>query len=65
MILFVQSDAFGVLYAQPFDGLTYGWYSSPSDTVAYATGDSLVVANPGQLTWYLGYEEPTNYLLEN
>ena len=60
-----SSDAFGVLHAEPFDGLTYGWYSSPTDTTAYATGDSLVVANPGQLTWYLGYEEPTNYLQTN
>ena len=25
------TDAFGVLYAQPIDGLTYGWYASPSD----------------------------------
>ena len=38
---------------------------SPTDTVATATGDSFIVANPGQLTWYLGYEEPTYYLQTN
>ena len=59
------TDAFGVLHAEPFDGLTYGWYASPTDTVAIATGDSFVVANPGQLTWYLGHEEPTYYLQTN
>ena len=39
------TDAFGVLYAQPIDGLTYGWYASPSDTVATAIGDSFIVPN--------------------
>jgi hypothetical protein len=60
-----STDPFGVLHAEPFDGLTFGWYASPTDTVATATGDSFVVANPGQLTWYLGYEEPTYYLQTN
>ncbi len=59
------TDPYGVLYAEPFDGLTFGWYASPTDTVATATGDSFIVANPGQLTWYLGYEEPTYYLQTN
>jgi hypothetical protein len=59
------TDAFGVLYAQPIDGLTYGWYASPSDTIATAIGDSFIVPNPGQLQWYLGYEEPSTYLEAN
>ncbi len=41
-----STDPFGVLYAEPFDGLTFGWYASPTDTVATATGDSFVVAKP-------------------
>ena len=60
-----STDAFGVLHAEPIDGHTYGWYASPNDTVATATGDSFVVANPGQLTWYLGHEEPSYYLQTN
>ena len=56
------TDAFGVLYAQPIDGLTYGWYASPSDTIATAIGDSFIVPNPGQLQWYLGYESPQGFI---
>ena len=50
------TDAFGVLYAQPIDGLTYGWYANKTDTIPTAIGDSFVVPNPGQLEWFLGYE---------
>ena len=57
-----ETDAFGVLYAEPIEGLTYGWYASPTDSVAIATGDSFVVPNPGQLTWYLGYEAPSAFI---
>ena len=53
-----STDAFGVLYAEPIAGLRYGWYVSPTDTVPAHIGDSLIVNNPGQLTWYLGYEDP-------
>jgi hypothetical protein len=59
------TDAYGVLYAEPIDGLTYGWYASPTDSVATAVGDSFVVANPGQLNWYLGYEVPSTSLEAN
>lgn len=55
------TDAFGVLYAEPIAGLRYGWYASPTDTVPAHIGDSLIVNNPGQLTWYLGYEDPLAY----
>ena len=55
------TDAFGVLYAEPIAGLRYGWYANPMDTVPAHIGDSLVVTNPGQLTWYLGYEDPLAY----
>ena len=55
------TDAFGVLYAEPIAGLRYGWYASPTDTVPTHIGDSLIVNNPGQLTWYLGYEDPLAY----
>jgi len=55
------TDAFGVLYAEPIAGLRYGWYASPTDTIPTHIGDSLIVNNPGQLTWYLGYEDPLAY----
>ena len=55
------TDAFGVLYAEPIAGLRYGWYASTTDTVPTHIGDSLIVSNPGQLTWYLGYEDPLAY----
>ena len=57
-----ESDAFGVLYAEPIEGLTYGWYANPTDSVPISTGDSLIVANPGQLKWYLGYESPSAFI---
>ena len=53
-----KTDAFGVLYAEPIAGLRYGWYASTTDTVPTHIGDSLIVANPGQKTWYLGYVKP-------
>ena len=56
-----KTDAFGVLYAEPIEGLRYGWYASTTDTVPTHIGDSLIVANPGQKTWYLGYEDPLAY----
>jgi len=55
------TDAFGVLYAEPIAGLRYGWYASPTDTIPTHIGDSLIVNNPGQLTWYLGYEDSLVY----
>ena len=56
-----STDAYGVLYAEPFAGLRYGWYASTTDTVPTHIGDSLIVTNPGQKTWYLGYEAPLVY----
>jgi hypothetical protein len=56
-----KTDAFGVLYAEPIAGLRYGWYASTTDTVPTHIGDSLIVANPGQKTWYLGYEKPLGF----
>ena len=56
-----KTDAFGVLYAEPIEGLRYGWYASTTDTVPTHIGDSLIVANPGQKTWYLGYEKPLGF----
>ncbi len=56
-----STDAFGVLYAEPIVGLRYGWYASTTDTVPAHIGDSLIVTNPGQKTWYLGYEDPLAY----
>lgn len=56
------TDAFGVLYAEPIAGLRYGWYANPMDTVPAHIGDSLIVNNPGQLTWYLGYEDPLAFM---
>jgi hypothetical protein len=55
------TDAFGVLYAEPIAGLRYGWYANPMDTIPAHIGDSLIVNNPGPLTWYLGYEDPLAY----
>lgn len=56
-----STDAYGVLYAEPIAGLRYGWYASTTDTVPTHIGDSLIVANPGQKTWYLGYEKPLSF----
>ena len=56
------TDAYGVLYAEPIAGLRYGWYASTTDTVPTHIGDSLIVANPGQKTWYLGYEDPLAFI---
>ena len=56
-----KTDAFGVLYAEPIEGLRYGWYASTTDTVPTHIGDSLIVTNPGQKTWYLGYEKPLGF----
>ncbi|MDA9147760.1 GEVED domain-containing protein [Schleiferiaceae bacterium] len=56
-----STDAYGVLYAEPIAGLRYGWYASTTDTVPTHIGDSLIVTNPGQKTWYLGYEDPLAY----
>jgi hypothetical protein len=56
-----STDAFGVLYAEPIAGLRYGWYASTTDTVPTHIGDSLIVANPGQKTWYLGFEKPLGF----
>ena len=55
------TDAFGVLYAEPIEGLRYGWYASTTDTVPTHIGDSLIVSNPGQLTWYLRHEAPLGF----
>ncbi|MCT4624044.1 MAG: T9SS type A sorting domain-containing protein, partial [Schleiferiaceae bacterium] len=43
------------LKAKQFPGTFYNWYANSTDTVPFASGDSINFSMGNQTTWYLGY----------
>lgn len=52
------------LLADPIQGITYGWYASPTDTVPVGIGNEFTIPSfAAQSTYYLQYEGASDSLL--
>lgn len=52
------------IYGQPWTGVSYFWYASPTDTVPLANADSFLVPSiTGQSTYYLEYANNADSLV--
>jgi len=50
-----DATATTTLKASNYSGVNYAWFANATDTVPYATTDSIVVPISAQPTWYLSY----------